>query len=302
MQLLKGAGQQGIVRHYIEALGFTCRAYWPTGCFRIVKSRISMKFRIVLCAVLLLTGCSGLKFDDSYQSLGHDSRVQFIVLHYTSSDLPRSLYLLTGKGVSSHYLIAEQPATIYRLMDENRRAWHAGDSQWNGRTWLNSSSIGIEMVNKGYTDTPEGREWQPWSEKQVEALVLLLKDIMQRHGLTADSVVGHSDIAPQRKVDPGPAFPWERLAQEGLIHWPEPQAVAIHLQTFNQQLPAISWFQQQLAQVGYAVPVHGELDSATRNVIAAFQMKYRPNLYDGEPDAQTAAMLLALTTQMSRQL
>ena len=261
-----------------------------------------MNLQVLVCAVLLLSGCTGLKFDDSYQSLGHDSRVQFIVLHYTSSDLPHSLYLLSGKEVSSHYLIAEQPATIYRLVDENRRAWHAGDSQWNGRTWLNSSSIGIEMVNQGYTETAEGREWQPWSEQQVYALVLLLKDIMQRHGLTAASVVGHSDIAPQRKVDPGPAFPWERLAQEGLIYWPEPQAVATHLTVFIEQLPTITWFQEQLAQIGYAVPEHGELDAVTRNVVAAFQMKYRPRLYDGEPDAQTAAMLLALTTQMSRQL
>ena len=260
-----------------------------------------MNFRALLCTVLFLSGCSGLKFDDSYQSVGQDSRVQFIVLHYTSSDLPRSLYLLTKEEVSSHYLIAEEPATIYRLVDENRRAWHAGNSQWNGRTWLNSSSIGIEMVNQGYTDTPEGRVWQPWSEQQINTLVLLLKDIMQRHGLTAQHVIGHSDIAPQRKVDPGPAFPWQRLAQEGLIHWPEPQRVAVHLQTFTQQLPSILWFQQQLAQIGYAVPEHGDFDQATRNVVAAFQMKYRPDLYDGEPDAQTAAMLLALTTQMSRQ-
>ncbi|MDY0248709.1 MAG: N-acetylmuramoyl-L-alanine amidase [Pseudomonas sp.] len=260
-----------------------------------------MNFRMLLCVLLLLSGCSGIKFDDSYHAVGQDSRVQFIVLHYTSTDLPRSLYLLSGKDVSSHYLIAEQPATIYRLVDENRRAWHAGNSQWNGRTWLNSSSIGIEMVNQGYTDTPEGRVWQPWSEAQIDALVLLLKDIMQRHGLGVDSVVGHSDIAPQRKVDPGPTFPWERLAQEGLIHWPDPQAVATHLSVFTEQLPSIAWYQEHLAQIGYNVPEHGELDEVTRNVLAAFQMKYRPQLYDGEPDAQTAAMLLALTTQMSRQ-
>ena len=259
-----------------------------------------MKYPMVLFVILLLSGCSGLKFDDSYQAVGQDSRVQFIVLHYTSSDLPRSLYLLSEKDVSSHYLIAEQPATIYRLVDENRRAWHAGNSQWKGRTWLNSSSIGIEMVNQGYRDTAAGRVWQPWRSEQIDVLVLLLKDIMQRHGLTADSVVGHSDIAPQRKVDPGPAFPWQRLAQEGLIHWPDPDAVAMHLAVFTQQLPSIAWYQEHLAKVGYAVPEHGELDEATRNVLAAFQMKYRPDVYDGEPDAQTAAMLLALTTQMSR--
>lgn len=261
-----------------------------------------MKIRALLCTVLLLTGCSGLKIDESYQSVGQDSRVQFIVLHYTASDLPRSLQLLTQGQVSSHYLIAEQPATIYRLVDENRRAWHAGQSQWNGRTWLNSPSIGIELVNRGYTTAADGQKvWQPWSEQQIDALIALLKDIMQRHNLTPASVVGHSDIAPQRKVDPGPAFPWQRLAQERLIYWPEQHTVATYLKVFNEQLPTVTWFQEQLAAVGYAVPEHGELDEVTRNVLAAFQMKYRPSLYDGEPDAQTAAMLLALTTQMNNQ-
>lgn len=267
----------------------------------MLKKGLYMLYRILLPLVLLLAaGCSGLKIDESYQSIGHDSRVQFIVLHYTASDLPRSLQLLTGDQVSSHYLIAEQPPTVYRLVDENRRAWHAGDSQWNGRTWLNSPSIGIEMVNRGYTTANDGQKiWQPWSEQQIDTLIVLLKDIMQRHDLTPASVVGHSDIAPQRKVDPGPAFPWQRLAQEGLIYWPDSQAVATHMKVFTKQLPAIAWFQEQLAQVGYAVPHHGELDEATRNVLAAFQMKYRPQRYDGEPDAQTAAMLLALTTQIS---
>src|SRR5690554_8089422 len=106
---------------------------------------------------------------------------------------------------------------------------------------------------------------------------------MQRHGLTADSVVGHSDIAPQRKVDPGPAFPWQRLALEGLIRWPDPDAIAMSLAVFAQQLPSIAWYQEHLAEVGYAVPEHGELDVATGNVLAAFRVQYRPDAYDGEP-------------------
>lgn len=262
-----------------------------------------MKLKILLCVLicqgLLLSGCSSLKFDDSYQSQGQDSRVQHIVLHYTSSDLSRSLQVLTQERVSSHYLIAEQPATIYRLVEENQRAWHAGNSEWRGRTWLNSSSIGIEMVNRGYRVNAAGeKEWQVWSEPQIAALVLLLKDIMQRHGLTARSVVGHSDIAPQRKVDPGPLFPWQRLAKEGLILWPDAQLVAKNNAIFTRQLPTTAWFQAQLAEIGYAVPQHDKLDKATRNVLAAFQMKYRPQVYDGQPDAETAAMLLALTTQL----
>ena len=258
---------------------------------------------------LLLSGCAGLtpplKFDDSYQSVSQDSRVQYIVLHYTASQLPRSLEVLSQGQVSSHYLIAEhatakqanakQPATIYRLVDENQRAWHAGDSQWQGRTWLNASSIGIEMAHVGFTLNQAGEKvWQPWSEPQIEALILLLTDIKQRHHVKTDRIVGHSDIAPQRKLDPGPLFPWARLAAEGFIHWPEPQAVAVYAAEFSQVLPTIAWFQAQLAAVGYKVPQHGLLDKETRNVLAAFQMKYRPTRFAGEPDAETAALLLAL--------
>ncbi|ART79323.1 N-acetylmuramoyl-L-alanine amidase [Oceanisphaera avium] len=258
-----------------------------------------MKLYIVLAAAWLLAACSSSHYNDSYRSIGQDSRVQFIVLHYTSSDLSRSLKVLTQGQVSSHYLINNNPATVYRLVDENKRAWHAGNSEWAGRTWLNSSSIGIEMVNHGYRLNAAGRrEWQVWSEPQIKALIILLKDIMRRHGLTARSVVGHSDIAPQRKVDPGPLFPWHKLAAEGLILWPEPKDVARHTAKFSQQLPSITWFQEQLALIGYAVPRHGKLDKATQNVVAAFQMKYRPQLHNGQPDAQTAAMLLSLTHQL----
>jgi N-acetylmuramoyl-L-alanine amidase len=251
---------------------------------------------------LLLAGCShGLRIDDSHTATGQNSRVQYIVLHYTSTDFARSMHLLTETDVSSHYLIGEAPPTIYRLVDENRRAWHAGDSQWQGRTWLNASTIGIELVNQGFYDTPKGRYWQPFAPAQIDALIVLLKDIMQRHHLAPGSIVGHSDIAPQRKVDPGPLFPWKRLADAGLMPWPDADAVARQQVLFGASLPSVQWFQQQLARQGYAVPTHGELDKETRNVIAAFQMKYRPARYDGEPDAETAALLLVLAAMAGQQ-
>ena len=252
----------------------------------------------VICLSLLfylLAGCSGgLRIDDRYTASGQSSRVQYIVLHYTSTDLARSLQLLTEEEVSSHYLIGDGPATVYRLVDENRRAWHAGVSQWQGRTWLNGTTIGIELVNQGFRDTDSGRQWQAFAPQQIDALMLLLKDIMQRHQLGPESILAHSDIAPQRKVDPGPLFPWQQLAQAGLVVWPDAAEVAREQARFSLSLPSVQWFQEQLARHGYEVPTHGELDQATRNVLAALQMRYRPARYDGEPDAETAAILLVL--------
>ena len=258
-----------------------------------------MKAFGLVALLLLLAGCtSGPEIDTRYSAVAQDSRAQFIVLHYTSTDFEHSLELLSRGEVSSHFLIDRAPAKIYRLVDENRRAWHAGESEWQGRTWLNSSSIGIELVNPGYEQTADGRRlWYPYPEPQIDALILLLKDIMQRHGLKPGAIIGHSDIAAQRKVDPGPLFPWKRLADAGLLPWPDARLVAAHREVFSRALPATEWFQTQLAQQGYRVPRHGMLDEETRNVIAAFQMKYRPARFDGMPDAETAAILAALEAQ-----
>ncbi|UVK93804.1 N-acetylmuramoyl-L-alanine amidase [Pseudomonas atacamensis] len=256
-----------------------------------------MKFLALVASLFVLAGCaSGPRYDTSHPSANYDSRIQFVVVHYTSASLERSLQLLTHGDVSSHYLIGDdKSATVYKLMDENQRAWHAGESQWQGRTWLNSSSIGIEIVNPGYKDTSTGRRWYPYSEAQIESLITLLKDISKRNGISPRHIIGHSDIAPLRKLDPGPLFPWKRLAAEGLGLWPNEQAVARQQAVFNSNpLPEIGWFQAQLARLGYDTPQTGELDVATRHVLAAFQMHYRPARFDGTPDAQTAALLLVL--------
>jgi N-acetylmuramoyl-L-alanine amidase len=254
-----------------------------------------MKY-FALIVSLLLAGCtSGPRIDTSHPSANYDSRIQFVVVHYTNASLERSLQLLTHGEVSSHYLIGDDKgATIYKLMDENYRAWHAGESEWQGRTWLNSSSIGIEIVNPGFKDTPTGRLWYPYSEDQVQSLIVLLKDINKRYHISPHAIIGHSDIAPGRKLDPGPLFPWKRLAAEGLGVWPNEQAVARQQTQFAVQLPSISWFQGQLVRLGYATPQTGELDVTTRHVLAAFQMHFRPSRFDGTPDAETAALLQVL--------
>ncbi len=255
-----------------------------------------MKYLALIASLLLLAGCaSGPRIDTSHPSTNYDSRIQFVVLHYTNASLERSLQLLTKGEVSSHYLIGDDKgATIYKLMDENYRAWHAGESEWQGRTWLNSSSIGIEIVNPGFKDTPTGRVWYPYSEDQVQSLIVLLKDISKRYNIHPRAIIGHSDIAPLRKLDPGPLFPWKRLAAEGIGVWPNEQAVVLQQARFAAQLPSISWFQGQLAKLGYETPQTGELDVATRHVLAAFQMHFRPSRFDGTPDAESAALLQVL--------
>lgn len=244
----------------------------------------------------LLAGCaSGPRVDTSHRAASQGPRVDLLVIHYTALDFATSLRVLTESGVSSHYLVDVDPPTIYRLVDEDRRADHAGVSFWRQRHLLNTSSIGIEIVNPGYEDTPEGRRWFPFPKAQIDAVVALVRDIVRRWQIPPERVLGHGDIAPGRKVDPGPLFPWKRLADEGLAVWPDEAQVAAHRPAYEQQLPDVAWFQQRLARVGYLVPRGGELDAKTRDVLVAFQMRFRPARHDGEPDAETAAMLAALT-------
>lgn len=240
------------------------------------------------CAVLL-AGCATPRIDTSYESVSQSSRVRFLVLHYTEGDFPRSLEILTNGPVSSHYLVRDDPPQIFRLVDENRRAWHAGAGQWAGHPDINSLSIGIEIVNRG--GDPVTGVWEDFPKAQMDLVMWLVEDIVRRHQIAPDRIIGHSDLAPQRKIDPGPRFPWKRLADAGLIRWPDAAEVARRMPAFEQQLPDVPWFQRMLARHGFAVPLHGELDEPTRRVVAAFQMKYRPRRYDGMPDAETAAIL-----------
>ncbi|KAF1052335.1 MAG: N-acetylmuramoyl-L-alanine amidase AmiD [Burkholderia gladioli] len=144
--------------------------------------------------------------DTSHPAQGADSRVRFLVMHYTESDDSRALFVLTQNEVSAHYLIPSHPArrngepVVLQLVPESQRAWHAGVIDWQGTTELNAASIGIEIVNAGPLDAPADRTWQPYAPDQVEAVVKLAKDIVARYGIPPTRVVGHSDIAPQRNA------------------------------------------------------------------------------------------------------
>ncbi|SDH27267.1 MULTISPECIES: N-acetylmuramoyl-L-alanine amidase [unclassified Duganella] len=264
-----------------------------------------MKIVPLLALGALLAGCAtvppeGPRLDHSLTARAQSERIKYVILHYTVSDLPRSINTLAhGTQVSAHYLLTDtNPPFFYTLVDESRQSNHAGLSSWKIYNQLNSASIGIEIVNPGFKETPEGRVYAPFQQAQVDQLILLLKDIVKRHNIAPGNILGHNDIAPQRKQDPGPAFPWKQLADAGLIPWPEASRVASRLPGYQEQLPEVLWFQRKLAEIGYAVPQTGELDQATRNVISVFQTKYRPALFDGTPDAETAAMIDVLTTPL----
>ncbi|WP_306392419.1 N-acetylmuramoyl-L-alanine amidase [Telluria beijingensis] len=257
-----------------------------------------MKSIAAILALAALAGCSTTpRYDTTYTAQGQSSRARFLVLHYTVANTPASIKILTQQQVSSHYLLTDEATPkIYRLVDENRSAWHAGNSSWKNYTQLNNSSIGIEIVNAGWKDTPQGRVYAPFPQAQVDALVPLVKDIIQRHGIAPENVLGHSDIAPLRKQDPGPQFPWQRLAQEGLVLWPDATRVAAVRPAFDALLPDVGWFQRKLAMHGFGIVQSGVYDEATRTTLAAFQMKYRPLDIAGNPDAETASLLEVLTT------
>lgn len=203
--------------------------------------------------------------------------VSMIVLHYTGmQSTEAALARLTDPAaeVSAHYLIDED-GTIHRLVAEDKRAWHAGQSHWRGITDVNSASIGIELVNPGHEFGY--REFAP---AQIEALVPLLAEIKDRYEITRGNVVGHSDIAPTRKQDPGELFPWAKLARLRL---------ALPRPTKNLMDPLWSdaGFLLALERFGYEV-------TDKLAAVVAFQRRFRPELIDGEIDGECRCLLLAL--------
>lgn len=227
--------------------------------------------------------------------------VKYLVMHYTALDDERSLKVLTGGRVSSHYLIPTHPSSIdgkpviTSLVDERQIAWHAGISQWGDATSLNNCSIGIEIVNLGYRDNGKFRYWYSYTADQIVTISAVMKDIIERYDIEPQNVLGHSDIAPLRKVDPGPLFPWERFASQGIGAWPDKQLVKTYLAGRDPSEPVdVANFQKLLQHYGYQTPTNGVLDNNAQKVVKAFQMHFRSSKADGIPDAQSEAILKAL--------
>ena len=226
------------------------------------------------------------------ESPNHDSRgeviagtppIDMLVLHYTGMQSARAaLDRLCDPAarVSSHYLV-EEGGAVWRLVPEERRAWHAGISYWMGETALNTVSIGVELANPGH-------EWgyRAFPEAQMRAVEALCRDIVTRRRIPSYRIVGHSDIAPPRKADPGELFDWPRLARAGIGLWPEPAAETRRRRGRGVGIVERAQGLADLARIGYQVEPGNEAPA-----LAAFQRRYRPERWDGRLDGETASRL-----------
>ena len=203
--------------------------------------------------------------------------VTMVVLHYTEMEREAALRRLCDPEakVSAHYFISED-GEVVRLVDEDKRAWHAGASYWRGHKDVNSASVGIELDHPGH-----GLGYREFADAQIEALVPLLNDIVRRHDIPRANVIGHSDVAPARKMDPGELFPWDRLAEYRLC-LPRPAKLDLGDPFDNDGA-----FYLALERFGYDI-------TEGRKAVEAFQRRWRPERIDGEIDGEVRAILFQL--------
>jgi N-acetylmuramoyl-L-alanine amidase len=204
------------------------------------------------------------------------SIIDKLIFHYTgmkSGEESLSRMCDNASEVSAHYFVDED-GTITQLIDEEKRAWHAGVSFWAGETDINGQSIGIEVQNPGH-------EWgyQEFPEPQIESLVGLATDILIRHDIPARNVLGHSDIAPKRKQDPGELFPWQLLAAMNVGYWPRHELAASSPDIITSE------HRKNLSYIGY------DPESSLSDVVTAFQRHFRPTNIDGLIDSETALLI-----------
>ena len=236
----------------------------------------------------------------SYNSQGQDYRQKFIILHYTAGNRDSSLKTLTENEVSAHYMVSDDKSEpVYSLVDENKRAWHAGVSDWKGRNNLNDTSIGIEIVNDGDVSGT----FVPYKDFQIKEVAVLVKYLADKYEIPATNILGHSDIAPQRKSDPGPLFPWKELyTQYNIGMWYDNDTKNNYEREYETKLSMIpvSEIQRELNKFGYGISITGAWDKQTKNVIKVFQHHFRPSNYSGEMDVETFAILKALNEKYNK--
>lgn len=236
---------------------------------------------------------------DVYPAKGQDERIRFLVLHYTALDHDTSVRVLTQQEVSAHYLVNDKDdKDIHLLVDETKRAWHAGVSKWKNLDNLNFTSIGIEIVNKGYTTNGGTKTHYPYPDYQIKKVGELAQDIVRRYNISPINVVGHSDIAPGRKHDPGPLFPWKQLYTDyGVGAWYEESDKTMFINSAPFIMDGefvIKEFQNELKKYGYDIIVTGIWDEQTKKVTQAFQYHFNSKKFDGMLDVETWAIIKAL--------
>ena len=244
--------------------------------------------------------------NQSYRSKkSYNSRIRFLVFHYTAGNFASSISALTGPSVSAHYLIPDftdpgylkagfEASQIFNLVDENQRAWHAGVSSWGNRSNLNDTSIGVEIVNLA-TDNQGQFTFPPYKAQQIEAIEYLAKDILRRYpDISPVNVVGHSDIAAGRKSDPGPMFPWHALYLKGIGAWFDDATRDTFVQTYQAEgIPLREQLLGLFKRYGYDTSA-ATTSAGFQRLVRAFQLHFRPARYDGVIDIETAANLAAL--------
>lgn len=214
-----------------------------------------------------------------------------IVLHYTGMKTGEEALARMcdpDAKVSAHYMI-EEDGRLFALAPEERRAWHAGKSFWKGETDINAVSIGVELVNPGH-------EWgyRAFPDAQIEALIALLGDIRERWDIPDSRILGHSDVAPSRKEDPGELFPWRRLAQAGHGLWIEPPPAPGAPLAVGDEGMGVFALQAGLTRLGYDSAPSGRFETDTEIIVRAFQRHWRPERIDGIADGETRARLVNL--------
>ena len=244
----------------------------------------------------------------TYQATGKSQRIKTIILHYTVSNNARAIKLLTTGNVSAHYLILDHDDNkIYNLVPESERAWHAGAGGFAGRTILNDTSIGIEIVNSGikpeYRDALKNSalDYHPYEhyvefdELQVKKVAQLVQELAARYNISPKNIIGHADMAPSRKIDPGAKFPWQRLYEQyGIGAWYDAFDKQFFMNQKDFDAATIPDIKQAFRDYGYQINDSDEWDKASRDVIYAFQLHFRPQQPTGELDLETYAILKAL--------
>lgn len=221
------------------------------------------------------------------------TKPELVILHYTGmvdGTAARLRLCDANAKVSAHYLI-EEDGHIFQLVDETQRAWHAGQSFWRGMTDINSASLGIEIVNPGHEFG-----YRPFPETQMYAVLALCSDIKARHQLAAEAFIGHSDIAPLRKEDPGELFNWRFLAQHGIGLWPEDDGGDVKPRDESMTLAEAL---ECLAHIGYARDAVTGSDDGCVAVIRAFQRHYVQDNLSGKLDAKTQKAIRSISRQLS---